>query len=250
VDGYLPEISPLATSDDQSLRTGPICGRIPDRTATSMRNPRFVDHLDRATLAEVSALYGGLIPRGATVLDLMSSWHSHLPEDLEPSAVVGLGMNREELEANPVLTERLLHDLNEAPELPFDGGAFDAVICTVSVEYPWPAPTRGRQVRGPDPDLGSGLCRLGRTALTTDGVDPSGYCQRVAVRLGRTEDPAELEQMLDAMEWSLRGHGPRPPAPGGRPDGPSARVYRAEMGDLALKKAGGGPPSGERGGRR
>jgi SAM-dependent methyltransferase len=97
--------------------------------------PRFVDHLDRAALGQVSALYRRLIPRGSRILDLMSSWHSHLPEDLEPSQVVGLGMNRDELAANPALGKLLVHDLNLQPDLPFNADAFDAVVCTVSVEY-------------------------------------------------------------------------------------------------------------------
>ncbi len=97
--------------------------------------PRFVDHLDRAALAEVTALYGRLVPRGGKLLDVMSSWHSHLPEGMKLAEVVGLGMSREELEANPVLARRVVHDLNETPQLPFDDATFDAVICTVSVEY-------------------------------------------------------------------------------------------------------------------
>jgi SAM-dependent methyltransferase len=98
-------------------------------------DPRFVDHLDRAAIAEIADLYGRLFPRGARVLDLMSSWHSHLPEHLEPAQVAGLGMNMAELEANPLLGERLVQDLNRDPTLPFADAAFDAVVCTVSVEY-------------------------------------------------------------------------------------------------------------------
>jgi len=44
-------------------------------------------------------------------------------------------MNAEELAANPLLGERVVQDLNRDPRLPFAAGAFDAVICTVSVEY-------------------------------------------------------------------------------------------------------------------
>ncbi len=33
------------------------------------------------------------------------------------------------------------------------------------------------------------------------GVDPYGYMQRVAGRLDRTEDRAELERMLDDLEY-------------------------------------------------
>jgi len=97
--------------------------------------PRLVDHMDRTAIAEVSALYGRLIPTGARILDLMASWHSHLPPVLGPATVAGLGMNRDELDANPVLAERVVQDLNQVPALPFPDAAFDAVVCTVSVEY-------------------------------------------------------------------------------------------------------------------
>jgi SAM-dependent methyltransferase/FKBP-type peptidyl-prolyl cis-trans isomerase 2 len=97
--------------------------------------PRLVDHMDRTAIAEVSALYGRLIPAGTRVLDLMASWHSHLPPELGSARVTGLGMNQEELDANPVLAERVIQDLNKVPALPFPDAAFDAVVCTVSVEY-------------------------------------------------------------------------------------------------------------------
>jgi len=96
---------------------------------------RLVDHIDRTAIAGISGLYRRLIPAGARILDLMSSWHSHLPEDPAPAAVTGLGMNADEMAENPVLTERIVHDLNTEPTLPFADGAFDAVVCTVSVEY-------------------------------------------------------------------------------------------------------------------
>jgi len=97
--------------------------------------PRLVDHMDRTAIAEVSALYGRLIPTGARILDLMASWHSHLPPVLQPATVAGLGMNRDELDANLVLAERVVQDLNQVAALPFPDAAFDAVVCTVSVEY-------------------------------------------------------------------------------------------------------------------
>lgn len=69
------------------------------------------------------------------VLDLMSSWISHLPDALPGLQITGLGMNAEELAQNTRLSERLVHDLNEQPVLPFTDQQFDAIICTVSVEY-------------------------------------------------------------------------------------------------------------------
>jgi len=113
----------------------PFARRDPSPDPEFYREPRLVDHLDRVAVAQIQGLYGRLIPRGSQVLDLMSSWHSHLPEPLAAGTVVGLGLNRAELEANPVLDERLVQDLNAEGRLPFPDGSFDAVVCTVSVEY-------------------------------------------------------------------------------------------------------------------
>lgn len=99
------------------------------------REPRLVTHIDDAAIAAVSRLYGEVIPAGALVLDLMTSWVSHLPPGLELAGVAGLGMNQVELDENPVLTERVVQDLNSEPRLPWADETFDAAVVTVSVQY-------------------------------------------------------------------------------------------------------------------
>jgi SAM-dependent methyltransferase len=107
-----------------------------DRSDTDFyRQPRLVSHLDRQARETISGLYGRLLRPGMRVLDLMSSWQSHLPPSLNPLEVVGLGLNEVELRQNPQLAGHLCHDLNREPRIPLDGASFDAVICTVSVEY-------------------------------------------------------------------------------------------------------------------
>lgn len=96
--------------------------------------PRLVAHIDEATIAALTAYYAEVMPAGARVLDLMSSWISHLPKTVF-SHVAGLGMNREELDANPRLDRRVVQDLNRSPALPFEAGSFDAVLIAVSVQY-------------------------------------------------------------------------------------------------------------------
>jgi SAM-dependent methyltransferase len=96
--------------------------------------PRKVVHIDDGAIAAVTRLYADLLEPGAEVLDLMSSWRSHLPEGLA-DRVVGLGMNQEEMEDNPQVDEAVIHDLNEDPRLPFLDRSFDAVLCCVSVQY-------------------------------------------------------------------------------------------------------------------
>ncbi|MGO9568731.1 MAG: methyltransferase domain-containing protein [Desulfomonilaceae bacterium] len=99
------------------------------------RNPRFVDHLDSCALEAVEHIYGRLIPAGATILDLMAGPDSHLGKVSDPNMVVGLGLNKTELEANPVLSEHVFHDINGDPRLPFPDNRFDIVVNTVSVDY-------------------------------------------------------------------------------------------------------------------
>ena len=113
----------------------PFIRSAPGPDAEFYRNPRFVDHIDRNASERIAHLYGRLVPAGGRVLDLMASWNSHLPGALALDEVVGLGMNWEELHANSVLTDSRVVDLNLSPVLPFDTGTFDAVVCTVSVEY-------------------------------------------------------------------------------------------------------------------
>ena len=97
--------------------------------------PRFVTHIDDATIEALTELYRELIPAGSDVLDLMSSWVSHLPEDASYGRVSGLGMNERELASNPRLDDWVVHDLNERPELPYLDGSFDAIVNAVSVQY-------------------------------------------------------------------------------------------------------------------
>lgn len=97
--------------------------------------PKLVTHIDDAAIGSLSRFYGELIPGGGAVLDLMTSWVSHLPDSLLLERVAGVGMNAEELAENPRLTERVVQDLNKDPELAFGDGSFDAALVTVSVQY-------------------------------------------------------------------------------------------------------------------
>ncbi len=103
--------------------------------AVFYREPRLVLHIDAATVAALTQVYRELLAPASDLLDLMSSWVSHLPEEVAFGRVVGLGMNAAELAANSRLSERCVHDLNTDPALPFADASFDAVLCAVSVQY-------------------------------------------------------------------------------------------------------------------
>lgn len=94
---------------------------------------RKVVHLERGAIEALRSAYGELLPAGGAILDLMSSWRSHLPEGLND--VTGLGMNAAEMADNPQLARFVIHDLNATPRLPFDDASFNGAVCTVSVQY-------------------------------------------------------------------------------------------------------------------
>ncbi len=97
--------------------------------------PRFVTHIDPAAIATVTALYRRHLPPGGAILDLMSSWVSHLPAEIVYASVTGHGMNAAELAANPRLGARFVQDLNAGSTLPLPRAAFDAACLCVSVQY-------------------------------------------------------------------------------------------------------------------
>ena len=97
--------------------------------------PRFVTHIDDAAVAAVAQLYREYFPPGGAILDLMSSWVSHLPPEVAYQRVVGVGLNRQELAGNPRLTAYTVQDLNIHPRLQFDTGEFDAAAICVSIQY-------------------------------------------------------------------------------------------------------------------
>ncbi len=97
--------------------------------------PRLVTHIDDATIAALTQFYRETLSSESDLLDIMSSWVSHLPEEMKFGRVAGLGMNAQELAANPKLSDWLVHDVNREPELPYGDESFDAVLNAVSVQY-------------------------------------------------------------------------------------------------------------------
>ena len=97
--------------------------------------PRLVTHIDDAAVAALTGLYRELLPADGRVLDLMSSWVSHLPDEIRYGEVVGHGMNADELAANPRLDRWFVQDLNADPVLPLADASLDAALCCVGVQY-------------------------------------------------------------------------------------------------------------------
>jgi SAM-dependent methyltransferase len=97
--------------------------------------PRLVSHIDDAAMAALTAYYARIMPPDAVVLDLMSSWISHLPEEIGTAEVIGHGMNAIELQANARLDRWFVADLNASPTLPLEDTSIDVALCCVGVQY-------------------------------------------------------------------------------------------------------------------
>jgi hypothetical protein len=97
--------------------------------------PRLVCHIDDGAIAALTQLYCEVLPPGGVLLDLMSSWVSHLPPEIEYAEVIGHGMNATELAANPRLNRWFVQNLNRDTGLPLADNSIDAAMICVSIQY-------------------------------------------------------------------------------------------------------------------
>jgi len=97
--------------------------------------PRFVTHVDESFIQQLTDLYRQLLKPNIRILDLMSSWVSHLPEEITFSHIEGHGLNADELSRNSCLNHYFVQNLNDKPQLPLKDNDFDAVLNCVSVQY-------------------------------------------------------------------------------------------------------------------
>ncbi|MBW4625548.1 MAG: class I SAM-dependent methyltransferase [Brasilonema octagenarum HA4186-MV1] len=98
-------------------------------------HPRFVTHVDDGFIQQLTDLYRDRLKPNTRILDMMSSWVSHLPEEISFAHVEGHGLNAEELARNPRFNHYFVQNLNENPQLPLEDQSFDAVLNCVSVQY-------------------------------------------------------------------------------------------------------------------
>jgi SAM-dependent methyltransferase len=122
-------MAPQLLRPDQREKTDP------SDDALFYADPRFVQHLDGAFRNRLRELYRQRIPAGAVVLDLMSSWVSHLPDDVRYGEVIGHGLNEAELRANPRLDRHWRQNLNEDQVLPLADASVDAALIVAGWQY-------------------------------------------------------------------------------------------------------------------
>jgi hypothetical protein len=97
--------------------------------------PRLVCHIDDGAIAALTVFYRRVLPVDGVLLDLMSSWVSHLPPEIDYKEVIGHGMNATELAANPRLSRWFIQNLNREPKLPLADASLDAAMICVSIQY-------------------------------------------------------------------------------------------------------------------
>ena len=96
---------------------------------------RLVCHIDDGAIAALTGFYRTMLPAGGVLLDLMSSWVSHLPSEIDYAEVIGHGMNAEELAANPRFSRWFVQNFNRDPLLPLAESSIDAAMICVSIQY-------------------------------------------------------------------------------------------------------------------
>jgi SAM-dependent methyltransferase len=121
--------------NDHDLPLGAFAKQDPGDDLAFYAPARLVMHIDDVAVTALTDFYRDVLPDGGRVLDLMSSWVSHLPADRTYAEVVGQGMNAEELAANPRLDRCFVADFNVDPALPLADDAFDAALACVGVQY-------------------------------------------------------------------------------------------------------------------
>ena len=144
------------------------------------RTPRFVTHIDDRAIAAVTQAYREYFPPDGAILDLCSSWISHLPPEVVYTEVVGLGMNREELAGNPRLTRYVVQDLNTTPLLTFNTAHFDGAGLCVSVDYltdPVAVLTETARVLKPDAPI---VITFSKAIAAWHALDDAGRVRLVA----------------------------------------------------------------------
>ena len=124
MSGRMPELPPDAFRKDDA-----------SDDAAFYAPARLVTHIDEAATRALTDYYRAILPAGGVLLDLMSSWVSHLPAEMTFSEVIGQGMNAEELSANRRLSRSFVQDLNRNPILPLEADSCDAALCCVGVQY-------------------------------------------------------------------------------------------------------------------
>ena len=168
---------------------------------------RLVIHIDATAIATLTDFYRRVLPAGGVLLDLMSSWVSHLPEAVAYAEVIGHGMNAAELAANPRLTRWFVRDFNQDPSLPLADASVDAAMICVSIQYlqrPAALLAEARRVLKPGAPVVisfSNRCFPTKAVAVWRALDGAGHARLVDIYLRRAGFAGtEIHRLIEG--WS------------------------------------------------
>ena len=97
--------------------------------------PRYVNHLSFPFRQRLTNLYSEYLYNNYVILDLMSSWVSHLPVNTKFKKVIGHGMNESELTANNRLDSFWIQNLNKNQNIPLEDSSIDIGLIVAGWQY-------------------------------------------------------------------------------------------------------------------
>ena len=99
------------------------------------QQPRFVHHLSDSFRNRLTSLYSEYLLNHHIILDLMSSWVSHLPSNISYKKVIGHGMNEAELSSNERLDKFFVQNLNKTQNMPIEDSSVDVGLIVAGWQY-------------------------------------------------------------------------------------------------------------------
>lgn len=99
------------------------------------QQPRFVHHLSDSFRTRLTSLYSEYLLNHHIILDLMSSWVSHLPTNIRYKKVIGHGMNQAELSSNERLDSNFVQNLNKKQNMPIEDSSIDVGLIVAGWQY-------------------------------------------------------------------------------------------------------------------
>ena len=99
------------------------------------QQPRYVHHLSASFRSRLTNLYREYLHQHHVILDLMSSWVSHLPDNIKYKKIIGHGMNEDELNYNKRLDRFWIQNFNKTQNMPIEDSSIDAGLIVAGWQY-------------------------------------------------------------------------------------------------------------------
>tara|TARA_B100000945_G_scaffold101513_1_gene79998 strand:+ start:1604 stop:2254 length:651 start_codon:yes stop_codon:yes gene_type:complete len=96
---------------------------------------RYVHHLSDSFRIRLTNLYSEYLLNHHVILDLMSSWVSHLPSNIRYKKVIGHGLNKAELSSNKRLDRFWVQNLNKKQTMPMEDSSIDVGLIVAGWQY-------------------------------------------------------------------------------------------------------------------